>query len=358
MNSKRTTILFLSVLLLIALGLTFVITRSFLEPFAFAIILAVVFYPLHERILQWNHRRPGSSALLSTLLLILLFAVPSFIIAVLAANEALVAAHYLGRRSVEEGGFPSLVVNLANGPIHYIGRWIDLSKYDLKAMIGANTQKVSVWLVGFGASVLSGIARFATDALITFVVVFFLLRDGAQWAYHAATLLPLSREQVARLYRNISDTIIANVYGILSVGVAQGTLLGVALRLIGVQSALLLGLATGFASIIPVVGSALVWVPVVIYLLATGSVAKGLFLLVYCVVIVSTVDNILRPWIVGGRVELHPLVLLFFIFGGVEAFGFLGLFLGPVVASVLVALFDILREELKGEKTLPAARDA
>jgi predicted PurR-regulated permease PerM len=246
-------------------------------------------------------------------------------------------------------------MSLAKGPLSYVGRWVDLSKYDLNAMISANMQKVSVWLVGFGANVLSGIARFIIDALITFVVVFFLFRDGAQWAYRAGSLLPLSREQVVRLYRNISDTIIANVYGILSVGVAQGVLLGVVLRFIGMQSALLLGLATGFASIIPVVGSALVWGPVVIYLLMTGSIGKGLFLLVYCVVIVSCVDNILRPWVVGGRVGLHPLVLLFFIFGGVEAFGFLGLFLGPVVASVLVALFDILREELNEAKTLPAA---
>src|SRR5271157_2585113 len=255
MNNKRTTLIFLSVLLLSALALTFVIIESFLRPIAFAIILAVVFYPLHERLLRWNKRRVGSSALLSTLLLILLFAVPSFIIAVLAANEAFAAAHYLSRRSVEEGGFPSLVMTVADRPLRYLGHWIDLSKYDLKAMVSANAQKVSVWLVGFGANVLSGIARFVTDALITFVVVFFLFRDGAQWAYRAGALLPLSSEQVARLYRNISDTIIANVYGILSVGVAQGVLLGVALRIIGMQSALLLGLATGFASIIPVVGS-------------------------------------------------------------------------------------------------------
>ncbi len=354
MNTKRATIIFLSVLLLIVLVLAFVITRSFLKPIAFAIILAVVFYPLHERILRGNHGRPGSSALMSTLLLILLFAVPGLIIAVLAANEALAAAHYLGRRSVEEGGFPSLVMTLAKGPLSYISRWIDISKYDLQAIISANAQKVSVWLVGFGANVLSGIARFVIDSLITFVVVFFLFRDGAQWAYRAGTMLPLSREQVARLYRNISDTIIANVYGILTVGVAQGVLVGVALRIIGMQSALLLGLATGFASIIPVVGSALVWAPVTIYLLATGSVGKGLFFLIYCVVIVSSVDNIIRPWVVGGRVELHPLVLLFFIFGGVEAFGFLGLFLGPVVASVLVAVFDILRKEMSEAKTSPA----
>ena len=354
MNSKRTTIIFLSALLLIALGLTFVITQSFLKPIAFAIILAVVFYPLHERILRWNKRRTGSSALLSTLLLILLFAVPSFIIAVLAANEALSAAHYLSRRSIEEGGFPSLVIALADRPLRFVGHWVDLSKYDFKAMISANAQKVSVWLVGFGANVLSGIARFVTDALITFVVVFFLFRDGAQWAYRAGTLLPLSPEQVARLYRNISDTIIANVYGILSVGVVQGVLTGIAMHIVGMSSSLLLGLAAGFASIIPVVGSALIWAPVAIYLLVTGSIWKGVFLLVWGVFVVSAIDNVVRPWVVGGRVELHPLVLVFFILGGVEAFGFLGLFLGPVVASVLAALFDILREELKEPSAVPA----
>jgi predicted PurR-regulated permease PerM len=354
MYSKRTTIIFLSALLLIALGLSFIITRPFLKPFAFAIILAIVFYPAHGHLLRMNKRRVGSSALLSTLLLILLFGVPSCIVAILAANEALSAAHYLGRRSVEEGGFSSLVMALADRPIRYVGRWVDLSKYNFQAIISSNAQKVSVWLVGFGANVLSGIARFIVDSLITFVVVFFLFRDGAQWAYRAGTFLPLSPEQVARLYKNVSDTIIANVYGILSVGVAQGVLTGIAMRIVGMPSSALLGLAAGFASIIPVVGSSLIWAPVAIYLLASGSVWKGVFLLVWGTVVVSAIDNVIRPWVVGGRIELHPLVVLFFIFGGVEAFGFLGIFLGPVVASVLAALFDMLREETKQPSAVPA----
>ena len=354
MNGKRTTIVFLLALLLIVLGLTFVITQPFLKPFAFAIILAVVFYPLHERILRWNNQRTGSSSLLSTLLLILLFGVPTFIITMLAANEALTAAHYLGRRSAEEGGFTSFAMTLVDRPLQFVGRWIDLPKYDINGIIRSNAQKVSVWMVGFGANVLSGVARFITDSLITFVVVFFLFRDGKDWAYRAGTLLPLSPEQVARLYRNISDTIIANVYGILSVGVAQGVLTGIAMRFVGMQSSLLLGLGAGFASIIPVVGSALVWAPVAIYLLVTGSIGKGVFLLVWGIVVVSSIDNVIRPWVVGGRVELHPLVLVFFILGGVQAFGFLGLFLGPVIASVLAALGDILREELKEPGDVPA----
>ncbi len=344
MASKRTTIIFLTALLLIVLALAIVIAHSFVRPVAFAIILAVVFYPLHERVLRQVKQKAGTASLISTLLLILLFGVPSFIITVLAANEALTAAHYLSRRSAEEGGFSVLLMTLANPPLHFVGKWVDLSKYDFQAMIASNAQKVSVWMVGFGASVLGGVARFIVDALITFVVLFFLFRDGAQWAYRAGGLMPLSPEQVARLYRNVSDTIIANVYGILSVGVAQGVLTGIAMRMVSMPSSLLLGLAAGFASIIPVVGSALVWAPVGIYLLVSGSVWKGLFLLIWGVVVVSSIDNVVRPWVVGGRVELHPLVLVFFILGGVEAFGFLGLFLGPVVASVLAAVFDMLRD--------------
>jgi len=347
MNSKRTTIIFLSALLLIALVLTFVITQPFLRPFAFAIILAVVFYPLHEHILGWTKQRAGTASLLSTLLLILLFGVPTFIITMLAANEALTATHYLGRRSAEEGGFTLFVMTLVERPLQLVGHWIDLSKYDINNIIRSNAQKVSVGMVGLGANVLGGVARFITDSLITFVVVFFLFRDGKEWAYRAGVLMPLSPKQVTRLYRNISDTIIANVYGILSVGVAQGVLTGIAMRIVGMPSSLLLGLAAGFASIIPVIGSALIWAPVAIYLLVTGSIWKGVFLLLWGVLVVSSIDNVIRPWVVGGRVELHPLVLVFFILGGVQAFGFLGLFLGPVVASVLAALGDILREELK-----------
>jgi len=353
MNSKRTTIIFLTALLLLALLLALIITWQFLEPFAFAVILAVVFYPLHEGIARTIHQRHSLGALLSTLAVLLLFGVPAFVIATLAANEALNAAHYLTRRSAEEGGFTLLLTSLVARPLHFIGHWIDLSKYDLRTIISATVQKVSLSMVGFGAAVLGNLARFTVDALITFVILFFLFRDGKEWTYRAGKLIPLSEAQVTRLYQNISDTIVANVYGILTVGLAQGVLTGIAMRIVAMPSSLLLGLAAGFASIIPVLGAAVVWAPVAIYLLLSGSLWKGLFLLIWGTVVISSVDNILRPLVVAGRVELHPMVLLFFILGGVEAFGFLGLFLGPVVASVLAALFVMLREELSEPAPAP-----
>jgi len=357
MNSKRATILFLSVLLLIVVALAYFITHSFLRPVAFAIILAVVFHPLHEHMLRWTRQRANVASLMSTLALLVLFGVPVVIIALTAANEALAAAHYLSRKSAEPGGLTGLVMGVVAQPLHLVGRWVDLTKFDISTIVRSNIQKLSVWTFSLGAAVLGNFARTIGSFFITLVVLFFLFRDGKQWAHRAGTLMPLSSAQVERLYGNIADTIVANVYGILSVGVAQGLLVGIAFRIVDIPSSLLLGLAAAFASIIPVVGSAVVWGAAGIYFLVTGSIGKGIFLLVWGTVVVSTIDNIIRPWVVSGRVELHPMVLLFFILGGVEAFGFLGLFLGPVVASVLSALFQMLREELGASAHSPATVD-
>ena len=357
MYSKQTTIWFLGILILIVLGFSFVITLPFLFPVAAAIILAVVFYPVHQRILVWTKGKSGTASLLSTLALLFLFTVPLFIIATLAANEAVTAAQYLTRISAEQGGFTLFLTTMAERGLKFAGRWIDVSQYDIKGAVASHVQQAGVWVLGSGASVLRNFARLFAEALITLVVTFFLFRDGMEWIHRAEVIIPLSPEQARRLGSNISDTIVANVYGILSVGLAQGILTGIALAIVGAQSPLLLGLGAAFASIIPVVGAALVWVPAGLYLIFTGALWKGVFVLAWGVLVVSTADNVIRPWVVSGKVELHPLVLLFFILGGVEAFGFIGLFLGPVIASVLAVLFGMLREELahgKGKQPVEA----
>jgi predicted PurR-regulated permease PerM len=144
------------------------------------------------------------------------------------------------------------------------------------------------------------------------------------------------------------------VYGILSVGAVQGILTGVAMAIVGIPSPLLLGLGAAFASVIPVVGAGIVWIPAGLYLIFTGAMWKGIFVLFWGSIVISSADNIVRPWVVSGKVQLHPLVLLFFILGGVAAFGFLGLFLGPVIASVMVVLFAMFREELARTDDKPA----
>jgi len=350
MYSRRTTLWFLGTALLIAVGLAIVITRPFLNPIAFAIILAVVFHPVHQRVLLWTKQRRDLAALLSTLALLFLFCVPLLLLATVATNEAINAAQYLTRKSAEEGGFTRFLTLMAESGLRFIGRWIDVSKFDIRGAITSHVQQAGVWVLGSGAAILTGFARMVVNAVITLIIVFFFFRDGRDWVRAMVNATPLAPSQAQELISNISDTIVANVYGILSVGAAQGILTGIALAIVGIPSPLLLGLGAGFASIVPVVGAGLVWGPAGIYLIFTGAVWKGIFVLLWGSVVISTADNIIRPWVVSGRVELHPLILLFFILGGVEAFGFLGLFLGPVVASILAVLFRMFRADLIREE--------
>ena len=299
MYSKRTTLWFLGILILIVLGFTLEITWGFLYPVAAAIIVAVVFYPAHRRILAWTKGKAGKASLLSTLVLLFLFCVPVFIIVMMATNEAVTAAQYLTRKSAEEGGFTMFLTAMGERALRFLGRWVDVSQYDIRGAVTSHVQQAGVWMLGSGATILKNFAGLIAKSLISLVVVFFLFRDGLDWIRRAEGIIPLSPEQARRLFSNISDTIVANVYGILSVGVAQGILTGIVVAIVGMQSPLLLGLAAAFASLVPVVGAALVWAPVGLYLIFTGATWKGVLVLLWGVLVISTADNIIRPWVVS-----------------------------------------------------------
>src|SRR6516162_3188935 len=250
MYSRQTTLWFLGILTLFVVVVAFIITRPFLYPLAAAIVLAVVFNPVHNRILSATKGRSSLAALLSTLALLFVFGIPLFILISIAANEAVAAAQYLTRRSAAEGGFTLFLTTMAERGLRFLGHWVDLSKYDVRGAITSHVQQAGVWVLGSGAAILGGFASLLVSTLITLVIVYFLFRDGRDWVHRAVGVIPLRPEQARRLISNISDTILANVYGILSVGVVQGVLTGLALAIVGVQSPLLLGLGAAFASVI------------------------------------------------------------------------------------------------------------
>jgi len=149
---------------------------------------------------------------------------------------------------------------------------------------------------------------------------------------------------------------VANLYGIVGVGIVQGFLTGLALWALDGPSPVTLGALAGFSSLIPIVGTSLVWLPVGIYLIVAVRVWKGVALLLWGALIVGSSDHIVRPLIVQGRVEIHPLLLLFAMFGGLNVFGFLGIFIGPIVLTLVGALFAMIREEVHREAaTSPAS---
>lgn len=352
MKSNRSTLIFLACLLVISVSLAVAIFWPFLKPLLFAAILGIGLYPL-QTITQRYIRNRSAAAGLTTLVVLLLFVLPAGITATAVSSEMVTSARALAERSREQGGFQQFATHVVQKPLDWLGRHVDVEKSGIQAWLQSLPAKASGFLLTAATFLVSGLAGFAGQTVITFFVLFFLFRDGPAILTYLASLMPLSSQQIDRLFSTIRDSVVANLYGILAVAIVQGILTGVALRVLGVPSPLVLGVLTGFASLVPVVGTALVWVPASVYLLFNGPLWKGIVLLLWGALVVGSADNIVRPLVVKGRVEVHPLILMFAILGGLAVFGFLGIFLGPMVVSLTIALADLLRDELRQQRTIP-----
>ncbi|MEK6288618.1 MAG: AI-2E family transporter [Acidobacteriota bacterium] len=341
---KRITIIFLSAMTAVALYFSYLLFRPFLKPLLSAVVIAVVFFPVHDKI-QRALRRPGLSALISTSIIVLLIILPAIAI-VLAIKEEIEALYVLiDQKSTESGGLSPFVSQLLERPMQWAGRFVDLSKFDLRASVLSRLREVSAFLVAEGWMIVGGVTSFIVNSVITVFTLFFLFLDGRSMRRRVAAILPLSSDQVERLFGGMENTIIGTVYGGLAVAAVQGTLVGLMLWFSGVPSPVLWGVVASFFALLPVVGTAAVWVPASIYLLASGSWVWAVILVVWGAFVVGTIDNFLRPYLISGRVQMHTLLIFFAVFGGVSAFGFLGLFIGPVILAVTITLLRMLRDE-------------
>lgn len=344
MVRKRVTVIFLMAMTAVSLYFCYLLFQPFLKPLLAAVVIAVVFFPVHARI-QAILRRPSLAALATTVLVILLIAVPAVAI-ILAVKEEVAGLYTLiDEKSTASGGISPYVSQLLERPMQWIGRFVDLSKFDLRASLLGRLREVSAFLVAEGWMIVGGVTTFILNSVITFFTLFFLFREGRSMRRRAAAILPLSSEQTEKLFGGVENTIIGTVYGGLAVAAVQGSLVGLALWVFGIPSPVLWGVIASFFALLPVVGTAAVWVPASIYLLATGSWIKAIILIAWGGFVVGTIDNVLRPYLISGRVQMHTLLIFFAVFGGVNVFGFLGLFIGPVILAVALTLLKMLRDE-------------
>jgi predicted PurR-regulated permease PerM len=345
-----------------ALALCYVIFRPFIFPLISAGVIAIVCSPIHARV-QRSIRKPSLSALISTALVVLIVLVPATLVVIGVRREAAALYALIDQKSSETGGLSPYLTQLLERPAQWIGQYVDISGVDLREEILGKLRDVSGLLVSKGWNIVGGLGQLLINTIVTLFTLFFLFREGRALRRRIGALLPLTREQVEKLLGGIENTIVGTVYGGLVIAAVQGTLVGLALWVLGLHSPLLWGVVASFLALLPVVGTAPVWIPAAIYLIASGSPAKGVALIAFATLVVGTIDNILRPLLLRGRVEMHTLLIFFAVFGGVSAFGFLGLFLGPVVLAVTGTLLDMLREEMrsmapeKDLRDLPEAGD-
>lgn len=341
-------------MLLVAFAIAWPIVLPFIKPVAFAVIIAVVFNPLYQRLLKRTHR-PGTASILTILIFITLLAIPASFLVVTATRQAMDVGRHVSETTTAHGGVVLTLERASAKPLATLSRYLRLPPGELRQRI---EDKLNVWaarMMSQSGALLANLFSLIANLFIALITVFFLFRDGERVIEVIGGLLPLTKAQLQRILDGISNSIIANVYGMAAVGAAQGFLTAIGLAICSVSSSILLGLVAAICSLIPIIGTGLVWVPAAGYLIISGHPGKAVFLLVWGIFVVSSIDNIIRPLVIQGRVQAHPLLVLFALLGGVQAFGLIGLFAGPILLSVITVLFQILLEEIREREAKAAS---
>ncbi len=339
---KQAAIICLLGLAAVALYLCYLIAKPFLGPVLIAVMLAIVFYPLHARIQAFFHR-PSVAAALSTTLVLLIVTIPVVLLGISVSGELRTVVQSLHEQSGSPGGLSPYLARWGDSLLKLLGNYVNISQLDPQAALLRWAEQASRYLLSIGAAAVTNLLSFVLDTVVVFFSLFFFFREGKSIRQGLSAMLPLYPDQTEKLFTGISETMIANLYGGLAVGAAQGILTGLSFWALGLAAPILWALVTGLASLVPVVGSALVWVPASILLILSGHWVKALILLAWGAAIVGQVDVVVRPYVVSARVKVHTLLVFFALLGGVEAFGIIGIFVGPVVLSVTLAVLDMLK---------------
>jgi predicted PurR-regulated permease PerM len=347
MNMARRNKLIFLAMGSVAFGcLCFFIARPYLNSILAAAILAVVCYPLFRRLEQFT----GSSnraAALSVLILFVTLVGPAILLLILLRGEISNVIQWLNQNTAVQNGWSVAFATWTDNALSWIAGHAGVHGESIKAALISRANAAGEFLVKKTAHAFSGLTSGIIDFFIVAFTLFFLLRDGAWLVRQTKRILPLTDQEASALFNKIDESVRANVLGVLAVGSVQGALAGLAFWVLGVPSPILWSILTGICSAVPIFGSSIVWAPAAIYLFLTHSWVKALILIGWSVGIVSLSDNIVRPWVLSDRVNLSPALVIFALLGGIEMFGPIGIFVGPVILSLALAFFSMFFEEIR-----------
>ena len=335
--SQRGQQILLGLLLVALLLILLPVAWPFASAFVLASLVAVVLHPVNRR-LSRRLRRPGLASLLTTLATVLVLEAILLFVCITVVKDAARVHHALNQRSLEEGGWPAMITHATDRVVDALATRLPLPKEAIRVKVLAGMKVGADYLVSQARVAIEHITSILVTIVLTNIFLYYLLRYGEGWLRRGAALVPLSPHITANLLRVAHQSILANVNGVLVVALAQGFFLTLGFWFVGISSALLWGMFGAMASVIPFVGASLVWVPVVIGLVLMGFYWKALALGLWAGLVVGSVDNIVRPLVVGAQEKEDPMLLGFAMLGGTYAFGALGLLFGPLVVSLTAAV--------------------
>lgn len=316
----------------IGIYLCYRMAAPFLPAIAAALTLAVLFTPM-QRWFESKLKRPSLAALISIVLIAAIVLVPTVLVVQPLVKQATKGAELIETKVASGDWRASLQAQPR------IASLINTMEQQLD--LPGTVKDLTTWLSVKAGSIVKGSVFQILGVCLTFYLLFFFLRDGRAALQSIRSLAPLSRTEMSLVFSRVHDTIFATIYGTLAVSAVQGVLGGLMFWALGLSAPLLWGVVMALLAVVPVLGAFIVWVPAVAFLALEGSWGKALILLLWGILVVGTIDNLLRPIMVGNRLKLHTVLAFISLVGGLIVFGASGLILGPIVLTITLVLLEI-----------------
>ena len=349
-NLQDKAFLLLLIVVTIAFG---AILWQFRGAVFWGVILAILFAPLHRRLLKKMPQRPTLAALCTLALCLVVVILPMTAIAISLVQEASAIYERVRSGQINFGLYFQQVIAAIPG---WAGDLLDRLHLTSAAELQEKLSSVSVQASQFLATRVLTVGQNTLEFVVSFGIMlyllFFLLRDGASLALRIGQATPLDEAHKRQLIEKFTTVIRATVKGNIVVAASQGALGGMIFWVLGIQGPVLWGVLMAFLSLLPAVGAGLIWAPVAIYFFATGSVWQGAVLTAFGIGVIGLVDNVLRPILVGKDTKLPDYIVLISTLGGMALFGLTGFVIGPVIAALFIACWDLFAPQ----HTSPKAR--
>ncbi len=314
--------------------LSIYLVKSYIVTMVGATLLSYVFYPVYKSVKR-KLKNKKLSSLVTTLLVVVIIIIP-----ILFAANALLGESVTFFHKTKDLDLSNVEDKISK---HYEGD-INLNKY-----VKENANKLSLGLARNTSQFVLALPQKILSLFVMLFLMFFLFMEGKGITEKIKSHIPLRAKQKKELANKFSNVIYASIYGMIVTAFVQGAVAALGFWIFGVESPILWGLVTIIVAILPFVGAALVWLPSAVYKLAIGETFNGLGILFYGMLIISTIDNLIRPSIIGSRAKIHPALVLLGVLGGIELFGFLGIIIGPLILSISTMFMDLYLLE-KGRK--------
>ncbi len=331
---KMRSVVFFGLIILLTLGFLYLI-RPFAYPIFWAAVFAIMFYPGYQR-LNTHFKRESLNAMLMVLLVVVAILIPVTLIALLLVNQSLELYRSVSHWPVLDPG--SIFEKLQPT---FVGPYLETFQQEWRSYAEAVTQGLSSFLF-------TQLRVFTQNSFAFFLMLFLMLytlyyffKDGTKMTARVMHLSPLGNQYELLLFNRFTSTVRATLKSTFIIGGVQGMLGGILFWVTGVNGALVWGVLMGAFSILPAMGSFIIWVPAAIIMLLTGNIWQGVTILLVGAFVISLVDNLIRPPLVGKDTQMHPLIVLFSTLGGILLYGISGFVIGPIIAALFLSVLSI-----------------